>query len=404
MKSTLDYILKNYINAKTEVFENHNVANHIRNDAVGTLIKDITLDISKYKVQGSPGQGQWAEVPWIGVFDKDITTSAQRGYDIVYLFCADMSGVYVSLNQGWTYFREKYGTKDGHKKIEQVTKVWQSKLSPLFPNLSCAPILLNGSGKSSDLSTGYELGHICGKFYKANNLPNDNVLIDDLRELLLAYKVLKGNLRNNSIEDTNNFFIFNSDIGLIDGVEEDEDELNDIENILSEIDKSSLLIDGESPTKFLNDEDNPKSFKGRKTNYIKKAKNQKKLGYAGELMVLEYEKKFLNKSGNDNLAKEVKHISKEEGDGAGYDILSYELDGTEKYIEVKCTTGGNDQPFYISDTELKFAEKYFDKYYLYRVYDFDKKKLSGKLYKLKGDISKILLLESQQYIVKQILK
>ncbi|MDI5789132.1 DUF3578 domain-containing protein [Bacillus licheniformis] len=39
-------------------------------------------------------------------FLKNLTTSATRGYYIVYLFSADGSGVYVSLNQGWTYFKE----------------------------------------------------------------------------------------------------------------------------------------------------------------------------------------------------------------------------------------------------------------------------------------------------------
>ena len=35
-------------------------------------------------VEGSPGQGNWAAVPWISVFDPAITTSATRGYYVVY--------------------------------------------------------------------------------------------------------------------------------------------------------------------------------------------------------------------------------------------------------------------------------------------------------------------------------
>ena len=45
-----------------------------------------------YKIQGSIGQGNPAEIPWICVFDLEITSSAQDGYYIVYLFKSDMSG------------------------------------------------------------------------------------------------------------------------------------------------------------------------------------------------------------------------------------------------------------------------------------------------------------------------
>src|SRR5262249_52580282 len=37
-------------------------------------------------VEGSAGAGNWAAVPWISVFDPAITTSATRGYYVVYLF------------------------------------------------------------------------------------------------------------------------------------------------------------------------------------------------------------------------------------------------------------------------------------------------------------------------------
>ncbi len=39
------------------------------------------------------------------------------------------------------------------------------------------------------------------------------------------------------------------------------------------------------------------------------------------------------------LAEKVRHVSQLQGDGAGYDIESYSLDGTIKYVEVKTTKG-----------------------------------------------------------------
>lgn len=66
-------------------------------------------------------------------------------------------------------------------------------------------------------------------------------------------------------------------------------------------------------------------------------------------------------------------MSNNEGDGAGYDILSREDDGvTPRYIEVKTTTGGIDTPFFFSDNELTFSKKNKQNYYLYRLYNFGK--------------------------------
>ena len=108
------------------------------------------------------------------------------------------------------------------------------------------------------------------------------------------------------------------------------------------------------------------SNKGRKIDYAKRDERYRSLGKEGELWVMEYEKERVK----DN---EVIHVSNNEGDGAGYDILSREDDGvTPRYIEVKTTTGGIDTPFYFSDNELRFSEENKRNYYLYRLYNFGK--------------------------------
>ena len=47
------------------------------------------LDSDTYVVKGSVGAGRWTDVPWIAVFDKRITQSAQKGIYIVYLLNKD---------------------------------------------------------------------------------------------------------------------------------------------------------------------------------------------------------------------------------------------------------------------------------------------------------------------------
>lgn len=108
-------ILQEYLIEKGNSLKNNSLGKFIRNGLVKTLNEKMSLDETKYYVNGSVGQGAWATIPWLGCFDRSVTTSATNGYYLVYLFKEDMSGFYLSLNQGYTYFRTKYGTKNGRK-------------------------------------------------------------------------------------------------------------------------------------------------------------------------------------------------------------------------------------------------------------------------------------------------
>ena len=54
------------------------------------------------------GQGNKTQYSWIAKMGKNITQSTQYGLYIVYLFKRDMTGFYLSLNQGITFFKEEY--------------------------------------------------------------------------------------------------------------------------------------------------------------------------------------------------------------------------------------------------------------------------------------------------------
>jgi len=110
MKHNLIEILENYFKEKENTFKGNALAHKIRN-AYPKSIENIISDKERYKIDGSPGKGRWSNIPWIAIFDKLITNSAQSGYYPVFLFKADMSGVYLSLNQGVTEIKETYKKK-----------------------------------------------------------------------------------------------------------------------------------------------------------------------------------------------------------------------------------------------------------------------------------------------------
>jgi uncharacterized protein DUF3883 len=77
-------------------------------------------------------------------------------------------------------------------------------------------------------------------------------------------------------------------------------------------------------------------------------------GRAGELLVAAHEKAQLMKAGLTHLAEMVERTAEVEGDGAGFDVRSFHMDGSPKFIEVKTTRGDASTDFYVSRNEVAF--------------------------------------------------
>lgn len=110
-------------------------------------------------------------------------------------------------------------------------------------------------------------------------------------------------------------------------------------------------------------------FKAIKTNFLEKEQRNQSIGESGEKLVLKYEKWRLTKEGKSSWADQIEWVSKEKGDGLGYDILSKNKNGTDRYIEVKSTKLNKETPFYFSKNEYEFSRRNSDKYWLYRVFN-----------------------------------
>jgi hypothetical protein len=96
------------------------------------------------------------------------------------------------------------------------------------------------------------------------------------------------------------------------------------------------------------------------------------LGRAGEERVLTHERANLLASGRTDLAERVRWVSNVDGDGAGYDILSFEPDGSNRLIEVKTTNGWERTPFHISRNELAVANERQRDWRLVRLWNFSR--------------------------------
>lgn len=129
-------------------------------------------------------------------------------------------------------------------------------------------------------------------------------------------------------------------------------------------------------------------FSNININFAGEIEKNTELGRKGEDIVVEYEKTILISKGREDLADKVYATREIAGNAERFDVISYDENGNEKYIEVKTTRGGLNNIFYISENEVEFSEKYKDKYYLYRIYNFNIKTMSADLKIIKGAIKR----------------
>lgn len=108
----------------------------------------------------------------------------------------------------------------------------------------------------------------------------------------------------------------------------------------------------------------------RKFDVAARDERNRTLGRAGEERVLAHERAALKSAGREDLARKVRWVSEEDGDGAGYDIASFAPDGRSRLIEVKTTNGWERTPFHISRNELAVAEERCAEWSLFRLWNF----------------------------------
>ena len=144
----------------------------------------------------------------------------------------------------------------------------------------------------------------------------------------------------------------------------------------------------------LNEPRNPFAFRAVKRDYLEREARNRSLGLAGEEFIVLFEHWRLIELGQHRLADKVEHVSNSQGDGLGYDVLSFESDGKERLIEVKTTTFGRETPFFVSRGELALSQGARDQFHLYRLFEFRK---APRLFDLPGALDQHCVLDPVSY-------
>lgn len=194
LKDLLKKVVLEYPAVSRDNFKGHPFASYFRSTIPKSVESSLVLP-DFYSIKASAGNGAWAKVPWIAIFNKLVTETVTSGFYCVYLFRVDCSGVYLSLNQGIADKRDEYGLGVSRDMVRKQARFFRDTLGeetikdfsdPLDLKLDFIP----KETTSRRLGLAYEAGNIASKFYHRTAIPDDAVLKKDLEELLEIYFIL----------------------------------------------------------------------------------------------------------------------------------------------------------------------------------------------------------------------
>lgn len=185
LKEYVERILNEYMTEKTKDLKDNLLARFIRDEAVKIVRQAASLSEKDYEVTGSVGQGVWAMIPWLGVFNKKVSKSATKGVNIVYLLSKDCSTLYLTLNQGCTEIRKK----NSKKQTIEIMRKYAEYLIPLLDDygFNSAGCINLGNGLT-ELGELYQYGTIFYKAYKKGMVPEEAELQTDLINMVKVYE------------------------------------------------------------------------------------------------------------------------------------------------------------------------------------------------------------------------
>ena len=179
--------------------ESENIIKNILPKFFAAAIEQSGRVAAQYRAYGSAGQVNYpfAHIPWVAALYRQISTSTERGYYIVLLFREDMQGCALSLNQGYTQYRNAFGIRAlATAKIRESASFAATYLN-LSARFTLGPIDL---AATADMGIGYENGAIASAIYRAHEEISEEQFRNDFTELLTAYDVLREKIGLNIVD------------------------------------------------------------------------------------------------------------------------------------------------------------------------------------------------------------
>lgn len=123
------------------------------------------------------------------------------------------------------------------------------------------------------------------------------------------------------------------------------------------------------------------------------------IGLHGEKLVFQREIETLTAAGRTDLAENVKHVALVNS-AAGFDIASFNPDGTPKRIEVKTTQDPISAPFFISINKVLASREEPECDWIHRVFNFKPDSGTAEFFAINGDVEETCELEPTNFRAK----
>jgi 5-methylcytosine-specific restriction protein A len=107
---------------------------------------------------------------------------------MIYLFRADMSGVYLTLNQATSWIMRRY-TADGAGELMSRASELRKRALPLTEIGFTVDEGIDLRSRA-DTARGYQASTVAFKLYERNMIPSDDTLFSDLEGALQVYETL----------------------------------------------------------------------------------------------------------------------------------------------------------------------------------------------------------------------
>jgi 5-methylcytosine-specific restriction protein B len=187
LREAIEVLLSGYIAAKGATLGKDSAMWIAMNQAEAAL-RELTWEYPNTIVKSSVGKGNWAEVPWIALLDQRLTDTTRRGVYVVYLFRGDMSGVYLTFNQGVTQLKNELGWPTARARLSstagELRQRYAVRLRPAFTSADGIDL----RPKKGGLGAEYEASTIAWRLYEVGAVPAPNALLEDLYAVLDAYE------------------------------------------------------------------------------------------------------------------------------------------------------------------------------------------------------------------------
>jgi hypothetical protein len=187
LRQQFEAILTGYAVARSEKFTQANpIWERFRNVQQYFKASEVIRKRPTINVALGVGKGNWAGVPWIAFLDSRETETTQRGAYCVFLFRYDMSGVYVTFNQGVTEPKKRLGSAEGLEHLRSNARQLRNFCHGLAQydfKLDDQIDLRTGHGLGSD----YKAGTVAYKLYETGKVPLGEEILKDLEAVLGTY-------------------------------------------------------------------------------------------------------------------------------------------------------------------------------------------------------------------------